>query len=169
MTVRSKATGAAMLAAPEAGVAVKAAGAAKAAAGSKSAAKGAGKGTGKGKQQSRNLNDLGSQEEREAELQRRREEAAAPKDANDPNNWGPNEFAGYQGEQRRQAREAEAAGPSPSSPGGGLGSVAMPAAASTGSGFLFGVFVWAVGLAYLRDGSTGVKQFLSAKFLNKVG
>jgi hypothetical protein len=163
MSVKSKATGAAMLAAPEAGAAVKVAGVAKGAAASKRPAKGSAKNS----RPSRNLNDLGSQEEREAELQRRREEAAAPKDANDPNNWGPNELRGYQAEQRRQAREA--AGPAPSSPGAGLPTVVLPAAASTGSGFLLGVFVWALGLAYLRGGSTEVKQFLSAKFFNKVG
>jgi hypothetical protein len=165
MTVKSKATGAAMLAAPEAGAAVKAAGAAKAAPRASQAAPR--RARPRRSRPSRNLNDLGSQEEREAELQRRREEAAAPKDANDPNNWGPNELRGYQAEQRRQAREA--AGPAPSSPGAGLPTVVMPAAASTGSGFLLGVFVWALGLAYLRGGSTEVKQFLSAKFLNKVG
>jgi hypothetical protein len=164
MTVKSKATGAALVAVPEAGAAVKAAGAARAAA-AKGSAKRAAKGSAKAPGPSRNLNDLGSQEEREAELQRRADEAAAPKDANDPNNWGPNELRGYQAEQRRQAREA--AGPAPSSPGTGLPTIVIPAAASTGSGFLLGVFVWALGLAYLRGGPTEVKHFLAAKFLNR--
>jgi len=58
-------------------------------------------------------------------------------------------------------------GPPPASPGGGPSLPAMPAAASTGSGFLLGVFAWAVGLAYLQGGSAGVRKFLAAKFLNK--
>jgi len=57
--------------------------------------------------------------------------------------------------------------PPPASPGGGLSLPGTPAAASTGSGFLLGVFAWAVGLAYLQGGSAGVKKFLAAKFLNK--
>lgn len=61
----------------------------------------------------------------------------------------------------------EPSSPPPASPGGGLAAPAMPAAASTGSGFLLGVFAWAVGLAYLNGGSDGVKKFLAAKFLNK--
>jgi hypothetical protein len=43
----------------------------------------------------------------------------------------------------------------------------MPAAAQTGSGFLLGVFAWAVGLAYLRGGGTEVRRLLAAKFFNK--
>jgi hypothetical protein len=41
------------------------------------------------------------------------------------------------------------------------------AAVSTGSGFLLGVFAWAVGLAYLRGGAPEVRRFMAAKFLNK--
>lgn len=62
--------------------------------------------------------------------------------------------------------EQQSASPPPASPGGGL---PLPAAASTGSGFLLGLFAWALGLAYLQNGSTGVKKFLAAKFLNKTG
>jgi hypothetical protein len=43
----------------------------------------------------------------------------------------------------------------------------MPAAAATGSGFLLGVFAWAVGLAYLRGGMPEVRKFAAAKFLNQ--
>jgi hypothetical protein len=57
--------------------------------------------------------------------------------------------------------------PPPTSPGGGLSLPGMGAAA-TGSGFLFGVFAWALGLAYLRGGSPEVRRFMAAKFLNKV-
>jgi hypothetical protein len=64
------------------------------------------------------------------------------------------------------------ANPPPTSPGGGpsMPSVpAMPAAAATGSGFLLGVFAWALGLAYLQHGMPGVRQFMAAKFLNQKG
>ena len=37
---------------------------------------------------------------------------------------------------------------------------------SDGSGFLLGLFVYALGLAYLRYGAAGVKGWLAAKFLN---
>jgi hypothetical protein len=44
----------------------------------------------------------------------------------------------------------------------------VPASVQTGSGFLLGVFAWAIGLAYLQDGGVdGVRKFLAAKFLNK--
>lgn len=59
------------------------------------------------------------------------------------------------------------ASPPPASPGGGLSLPATPAAVGTGSGFLLGVFAWALGLAYLQGGPAGVKKFLAAKFLNK--
>lgn len=59
------------------------------------------------------------------------------------------------------------ADPAPASLGAGPSLPAMPAAASTGSGFLLGVFVWALGLAYLDDGSDGVKKFLRNKFFNR--
>ena len=57
--------------------------------------------------------------------------------------------------------------PAPASSGGGLSLPATPATVGTGSGFLLGVFAWALGLAYLQGGSAGVKKFLTAKFLNK--
>jgi hypothetical protein len=67
-----------------------------------------------------------------------------------------------------------AADPSPSSPGDGAITTpsgrslpVMPAAASTGSGFLLGVFAWALGLAYLRGGGPEVRRLLAAKFFNK--
>jgi hypothetical protein len=69
------------------------------------------------------------------------------------------------------APETASDGPAPTSSGAGpsMPSLpAMPAAASTGSGFLLGVFAWAVGLAYLQGGSAGVKKFMAAKFFNKV-
>jgi hypothetical protein len=57
--------------------------------------------------------------------------------------------------------------PPPASPGGGPSLPAMPAAAATGSGFLLGLFGWALGLAYLRGGAPEVKRFMAAKFLNQ--
>jgi len=60
-----------------------------------------------------------------------------------------------------------AAVPSPTSPGDGPSLPGLGAAA-TGSGFLFGVFAWAVGLAYLRGGAPEVRRFMAAKFFNKV-
>lgn len=59
--------------------------------------------------------------------------------------------------------------PAPTSSGAGA-AVSLPGmgAAATGSGFLFGVFAWALGLAYLRGGSSEVRRFMAAKFLNKV-
>jgi hypothetical protein len=64
---------------------------------------------------------------------------------------------------------AAPADPPPASPGGGpsLPSMSMPAPMATGSGFLLGVFAWAIGLAYLRGGPAEVRKFLAAKFLNK--
>lgn len=61
--------------------------------------------------------------------------------------------------------EAASAAPAPTS--SGAGAVVMPAAVGTGSGFLLGVFAWALGLAYLRGGSSEVRRFMAAKFLNK--
>lgn len=60
-----------------------------------------------------------------------------------------------------------AAVPPPTSSGGGPTFV-VPAAASTGSGFLLGVVVWAVGLAYLRGGAAEVRRLIRAKAFNKV-
>jgi hypothetical protein len=63
--------------------------------------------------------------------------------------------------------------PAPPPPAGGGPSLpAMPAAASTGSGFLLGVFAWGLVLSYLgvngkKSGADGVRAFLAAKFLNK--
>jgi hypothetical protein len=60
--------------------------------------------------------------------------------------------------------------PPPASPGDGpsLSAPSVPASVQTGSGFLLGVFVWAVGLSYLQGGGvSGVRKFLAAKFLNK--
>lgn len=69
------------------------------------------------------------------------------------------------------APAAAPAAPPPSSLGGGLSLPSAPApvsaAAATGSGFLLGVFVWAAGLAYLKHGPAGLKQFLGNKFLNR--
>jgi hypothetical protein len=61
--------------------------------------------------------------------------------------------------------------PPPTSSGGGFSAPAlpMPAAAATGSGFALGVVAWAVGLAYLKYGWAGVRQFGAAKFFNKPG
>jgi len=63
--------------------------------------------------------------------------------------------------------EAASPAPAPTSSGTGAAGVVMPAAASTGSGFLLGVFAWALGLAYLRGGGSEVRRFMAAKFLNK--
>jgi hypothetical protein len=60
----------------------------------------------------------------------------------------------------RDRRDAAATAGGPSLP-------AMPAAAATGSGFLLGLFGWALGLAYLRGGAPEVKRFMAAKFLNQ--
>jgi hypothetical protein len=149
MTVRSKATGAAMMiAAPEVGAATKAAGAAKGAKAA-GAAKGAARGSAK-RTPKRITTDM-SPDEVNAELQQRRQEAASSSSSTE----------------EPAQQQQPAAGPPPSSSGAGLPSLPMPGAASTGSGFLLGVFAWALGLAYLRGGSPEVKKFLSAKFLNK--
>lgn len=69
------------------------------------------------------------------------------------------------------APEPASDGPAPTSSGAGPSMPSlppMPAAAGTGSGFLLGVFAWALGLAYLQGGSAGVKKFIDAKFFNKV-
>jgi hypothetical protein len=97
----------------------------------------------------------------------------------------PRNLNGLSAEEAReelQARKADAAGgkaessaaPPPSSPGDGAITTpsgrslpVMPAAASTGSGFLLGVFAWALGLAYLRGGGPEVRRLLAAKFFNK--
>lgn len=42
------------------------------------------------------------------------------------------------------------------------------AAGNAGGGFLLGIALWAVGLAYLKNGPAGVRQLLAAKFLNRV-
>lgn len=107
--------------------------------------------------QPRNLNGL-TEEEKAEELEARKADA---KWASDERKAGRDPNRGY------KPAEEESASPSPASPGGGLPSVPMPAVASTGSGFLLGVFAWALGLAYLRGGSPEVKKFLAAKFLNK--
>lgn len=60
------------------------------------------------------------------------------------------------------------ASPAPLSPGAGPSMPVLPAPVQTGSGLLLGVFVWALGLAYLHGGSAGVKKFMAAKFFNKV-
>lgn len=66
------------------------------------------------------------------------------------------------------ATSSAPAAPAPSSSGPGLSMPApVAAAAGTGGGFLLGLFGWALGLAYLRGGSDGVKQLMLAKFLNK--
>jgi pyruvate/2-oxoglutarate dehydrogenase complex dihydrolipoamide acyltransferase (E2) component len=68
------------------------------------------------------------------------------------------------------AAPAPAPPAAPSSGGGGGFSLpGMPAAATTGSGFLLGVFAWAVGLAYLRGGMPEVRKFARAKFFNQTG
>ena len=68
---------------------------------------------------------------------------------------------------REPAEEQSTPAPAPTSSGAGVAVPAMPAAVSTGSGFLLGVFAWALGLAYLRGGAPEVKRFMAAKFLNK--
>jgi hypothetical protein len=81
-----------------------------------------------------------------AELQRRRQEAAAgaPEPAADP--------------------EPAAAAPSPS---GGRPAAGVKAS-SAGGGFALGVFIHVLGITYLRSGRAGVKAWLKAKFLNEV-
>jgi hypothetical protein len=58
--------------------------------------------------------------------------------------------------------------PAPPSSGAGVAVPAVPAAVSSGSGFLFGVVCWGFGLAYLRGGWTEVRRLGAAKFLNRV-
>ncbi|MFP5372391.1 MAG: hypothetical protein ACLGI3_16810 [Actinomycetes bacterium] len=41
-------------------------------------------------------------------------------------------------------------------------------AANTGGGFVLGMFVYVIGLNYLREGKPGVQKWLKAKFLNEV-
>jgi hypothetical protein len=107
-----------------------------------------------------------SRDEVTGELQRRRQVAAVRKRQRDR---GLSEGQ-TQDEADAAAPAAPAAAPAaPPSPGGGQSLPGMPAAASTGSGFLLGVFAWAVGLAYLRGGWAGVRQFGAAKFLNRTG
>jgi hypothetical protein len=127
----------------------------------KAAAAGKGKTTGGGRPGgSRNLNDL-PPEQRTAELQRRRAEAAAGKGKG-------KQAAATKPHLPVMADDDPSAPPpaeAPASPGGP--SLPMPAAASTGSGFLLGVFGWALAVAYLNGGKPAVKKFLAAKFLNK--
>lgn len=42
------------------------------------------------------------------------------------------------------------------------------AAAGDGGGLVFGLIAYAVGMAYLREGSYGIRRWLSAKFINRV-
>lgn len=98
--------------------------------------------------------------------------------ANDPRRTAP----GSKAAQQREGIEAIKASrppepepapttadvPPPTSPGGGPSLPAMPAAASTGSGFLLGVIAWAGALAYLKGGLPGLKKFANAKLFNKV-
>lgn len=41
--------------------------------------------------------------------------------------------------------------------------------ASDGAGFLLGLWLYALGLAYLREGPAGPRRWMAAKFLNKTG
>jgi hypothetical protein len=136
--------------APEA----KAARAATRAATGKSAAGSTAKGAGR-----RITPDMSSREVND-ELQRRR--SAAAKSSADKRSAGDTATA---------TPATAPASPPPAPAGGGWSAPSVPApvgaAASTGSGFLLGVFAWAVGLAYLRGGSPEVKRFFNAKFFNK--
>lgn len=106
----------------------------------------------------RNLNEL-PPEARNAELQARRQDAAAAKTA-------------------RDAAKADPA-PAPTPPGGGTPAPAPAAAplfqmpkataAHTGGGFVLGLIAWAVGLNYLQGGMPQVRRLARAKFLNDVG
>lgn len=94
------------------------------------------------------------------ELQRRRQVAAIRKRQRDR---GLSE--GQTTDEEPAAPKPAPAAPPPASLGGGP---SLPAPAQTGSGFLLGVFAWALGLAYLQGGAPGVKKFMAAKFFNKV-
>jgi hypothetical protein len=90
--------------------------------------------------------------------------------ATDPRVSAPGSKAAQQRQAIEDVKARRAPDPaSPASPGGGFSVPAIPAAVSTGSGFLLGVGAWAIGLAYLRGGAPEVRRFLAAKFFNKVG
>jgi hypothetical protein len=144
-------------AAEEAGAAVSArvgaSAAGKRAAGKRAAAKGS-----KRAAAGRNLNDLGSAEEINAELQRRRQEAADAKEAATA--------------ATDEAAEEQATPPAPASRDRGrdVGVVAKldrVDGVHSGSGFVLGLLAWVVAANYLQGGMPQVKQLLRAKFLNK--
>jgi len=100
----------------------------------------------------------------------RRRRAPVP----DPRVTAPGSAAARQREQIEQIKAARTPKPpapepaAPAAPSSASWSLpAAPAAVGTGSGFLLGVFAWALGLAYLQGGPAGVRKFLAAKFLNK--
>lgn len=114
--------------------------------------------------QPNNLNTLPAdwhEEELEARKQDAQWAAAERKAGRDPDR---SSISGESDEETAPASD----GPSPTSSGGGPSMPSIPAPVQSGSGFLLGVFAWAVGLAYLQGGSAGVKKFMAAKFFNKV-
>jgi hypothetical protein len=69
-----------------------------------------------------------------------------------------------------RSRAASAPAPSTSTPPAGGGSPrggGAPAYVDDGAGFLLGLALWALTLAYLRGGSHAVKDLIRAKFVNK--
>lgn len=91
-----------------------------------------------------NLNDLGTQEERTAELQRRRQVAAEP--ATEP---------------------APAAEPAPVAETRSGGVVRGMEPATSGAGAVLGVLVWVVVSNFIEGGAPQVKRLLRAKFFNR--
>jgi hypothetical protein len=108
----------------------------------------------------RNLNDLATADEVNAELQRRRGEAAAAKEAADTAT-------------DEAAEETSSAAPKPDTGRDRSRDVGVVAkldrvdGVHSGAGFVLGLIAW-VGVAnYLQGGLPQVKKLLRAKFLNK--
>lgn len=158
----------AFLAVPEvaavAGEGAAAARGAVAARGARSGARGPGRAAGKGKKaQPRKLTPDLSPDEVNAELQQRRQAAAAAKQ--------------QPAAPTAPATSSTSSGPSTpkfmtnpdGSPGWWPKQGGAQRTANAGGGFLLGTFGYVLALTYLRGGSAGVKQLLRAKFLNKTG
>jgi hypothetical protein len=131
---------------------------AKAAKGAGAASRGAGA---RGAAGSRNLNDL-PPEQRNAELQRRRAEAAAKAAEKAPADPVA-DAAGSDSAIPEEAGQPAAKGP------GALARLDGVSPVHTGSGFVLGLIGWAFAVNYLRGGMPQVKQFARAKFLNQTG
>lgn len=65
-----------------------------------------------------------------------------------------------------QTEPAQQPEPDPEQEAGGMSSWLAPPSLTDGSGFLLGLFAYALALAYLHYGPAGVTGWLDAKFLN---